>query len=90
MGFICNRCNCESNEGTDRKLICEDCKIQLDLLDKETRVNDERIKKLEEHKKLELENPTTEETMRRIEWNLKMEYNKRDGIIKTINSKDKF
>jgi len=53
-------------------------------------VNDERIKKLEEHKKLELENPTTEETMRRIERNLKMEYIKRNGIIKTINSKDKF
>jgi len=67
-----------------------DCKIQLDLLDEEKRVNCKRIKKLEEHKKLELKNPTSEETMKRIEHNLQIEYKKRDGINKTINSKLKF
>ena len=75
---------------TDRKLICVDCKIQLDLLDEEKRVNDERIKKLEEHKRSELKNPTSEETMKRIEYNLQIEYKKRDGIIKTMNSKGMF
>ena len=67
-----------------------DCKNQLDLLDEEKRVNDKRIKKLEEHKKSELKNPTSEETMKRIEHNLQIEYKKRDGINKTINSKLKF
>lgn len=90
MTFICKRCNTEFYMETDRKLICVDCKIQLDLLDEEKRVNDERIKKLEEHKRSELKNPTSEETMKRIEYNLQIEYKKRDGIIKTMNSKGMF
>lgn len=59
-------------------------------------VNDQRIKKLEEHKKSELNNPksqnseTSLETMKRIEHNLQLEYKKRDGIIKMINSTDSF
>ncbi len=87
MGFICKRCDIEFDVETDRKLICVDCKVQLDLLDEEKRVNDARIKKLEEHKKSELKNPTLEETMKRIERNLQIEYKKRDGIIKTMYSK---
>jgi len=66
----------------------------LDLLDQELLINDERIKKLEEHKKLELKNhknlETNLETKKRIKHNLKIEYKKRDGIIKTLNSKDTF
>ena len=80
----------ELHKETDRELICIDCKIQLDLLEEEKRVNHERIKKLKEHKKSELKNPTSKETMKRIEHNLQIEYEKRDGIIKTIDSKDKF
>ena len=65
-------------------------KDQLDLLEKEKTINEERIKKLEAHKKLELENPTSEETMRRIERNLKDEYRKREGILAKINSNENF
>jgi len=90
LTFICKRCDTKFHVETDRKLICVDCKVQLDLLDKEKRVNDQRIKKLEEHKKSELKNPTSEEIMKRIERNLQIEYKKRDGIIKTMNSKVKF
>ncbi len=71
----------------------------LDLLKKELKVNDERLKKLEEHKKSitpELENSTSEddrlrilETMRRLEKNLNIEYKKREGIIHAIKSKEK-
>lgn len=75
---------------TDRESICESCHSQLELLDKERKVNDERIEKLEEHKKSELRNPTSEETMKRIERNLQIEYKKREGIIKTIESKGRF
>ena len=75
---------------TDRKLICRDCNAHLKLLEEEKRVNHERIKKLEEHRKLELKNPTSEETMKRIERNLQIEYKKRDGITKTMNSKVNF
>ena len=69
------------------------------LLEKELEVNDQRIKKLEEHRKLvqpELENPKSEddnqrllETIRRIEKNLKIEHKKRDGIINAINARTK-
>lgn len=69
------------------------------LLEKELKINDQRIKKLEEHKKSvepELKNPKSEddnqrllETMKRIEKNLKIEYKKRDGIINAINAKTK-
>ena len=96
MDFICKKCGCTSNIETDRSLICENCKIQLDLLDQQLKVNEERINKLEKHKKYELENLKSEnqethlETMKRLEHNLQLEYKKRDGIIKSINSKDTF
>ena len=95
MDFICKKCGSMSNIETDRS-VCENCKIQLDILDQQLKVNEERINKLEEHKKHELENPKSEnqethlETMKRLEHNLLLEYKKRDGIIKTINSKDTF
>ena len=96
MNFLCKRCGSKFQVETDRELICENCKIQLDLLDNQLKINDERIKKLEEHKKSELKNPKSEnpethlETMKRLEYNLQLEYKKRDGIIKTINSRDSF
>jgi len=71
----------------------------FELLEKELKVNDQRIKKLEEHKKSvepELKNPKSGEdrerlleTMKRIEKNLQIEYRKRDGIINAINDKNK-
>ncbi|MCV0430736.1 MAG: hypothetical protein K5781_04045 [Nitrosopumilus sp.] len=68
--------------------------MQLDLLDRELLVNNERIKKLEEHKKSELKNPknpqTHLETIKRLEHNLQLEYKKRDGIVKTMNSNETF
>jgi hypothetical protein len=85
-----------SHLGTDRESICENCKIQLDLLSQQLKVNQKRIDKLEEHKKHELENPKSEnpetrlETMKRLEYNLQLEHKKRDGIIKTMNSKAAF
>ena len=96
MNFICKKCGSMSNVETDRSLICKICKIQLDILDQQLKVNEERINKLQEHKKHELENLKSEnqkthlETMKRLEYNLQLEYKKRDGIIKTINSKDTF
>jgi len=77
-----------------------DMKDDLDLLKKQLEVNDERLKKLEEHKKSiepELKNHKSEsdykrllETMKRLDYNLQIEYKQRDGIIKAINSKVKF
>jgi len=96
MNFICKKCGSTSNIETDRSLVCKNCKIQLDLLDQQLKVNEERINKLEEHKKCELENSKSKnqethlETMNRLEHNLQLEYKKRDGIIKSINSKDIF
>ena len=96
MSLICKRCNSIFHVETNRKLICENCKIQLDLLDQELIINNERIKKLEEHQKSELKNPKSEnpkihlETMKRLDYNLQLEYKKREGIIKTMNSKDIF
>jgi hypothetical protein len=90
LNFICKRCNEKFHIEINRKSICKECNIQLDLLDEEKRVNDQRIRKLEEHKKIEMENPTSKETMARIERNLEIEYEKRDGIMKTMKSKDKF
>ena len=92
MNFNCKRCDSVFQFETERESICENCKIQLDLLDQELIVNDKRIKKLEEHKKSELNNPkstnpqTILETMKRIEYNLQLEHKKHDGIIKMINS----
>ncbi|MGY5149891.1 MAG: hypothetical protein ACW9W3_07490 [Candidatus Nitrosopumilus sp. bin_68KS] len=88
--MICERCDSEFSIHTDRKLICPDCKVQLDLLDEEKKVNDRRINKLLKHKEAELKNPTTDETMKRLERNLQIEYKKRDGIINAINSKSTF
>jgi TolA-binding protein len=96
MDFICKKCGSTSNIETDRSLVCEYCKIQLDLLDQQLKVNEERINKLEEHKKCELGNSKSKnqethlETMKRLEHNLQLEYKKHDGIIKSINSKDTF
>ena len=96
MSFNCKRCNSVFQVETKRESICENCKVQLDLLDEELIVNDQRIKKLEEHKKSELNNPksqnseTSLETMKRIEHNLQLEYKKRDGIIKMINPTNSF
>ena len=69
------------------------------LLEKELEINDQRIKKLEEHKKSvehELKNPKSEEdnqrlleTMKRIEKNLEIEYKRHEGIINAINDKNK-
>ncbi len=96
MDFICKKCGCTSNMETGKLLICENCEIQLDLLNQQLKVNEERIKKLEKHKKYELENSKSEnqeiclETMKRLEYNLQLEYKKRDGIMKSMNSKDTF
>ena len=96
MDFICKKCGSTSNIEIDRSLVCENCKIQLDLLDQQLKVNEERINKLEEHKKCELENSKSKnqethlETMKRLEHNLQLEYKKHDGIIKSMNSKDAF
>ena len=72
----------------------------LDLLKKQLEVNDERLKKLEAHKKSiepELKNPKSKkdhgrllETMKRLDHNLQIEYKQRDGIIKAMNSKVEF
>ena len=96
MSFNCKRCDSLFQVNTERESICENCKVQLDLLDQELVVNNQRIKKLEEHKKSEINNPkstnsgTRLETMKRIEHNLQLEYKKRNGIIKMINSTNSF
>jgi LAS superfamily LD-carboxypeptidase LdcB len=96
MDLICKKCKITFYLETDRELICENCKIQLDLLDQQLKVNQERINKLKDHKKSELKNPKSKnpethlETMKRLEYNLQLEYKKRDGIIKTMNSKNTF
>ena len=71
-----------------------------ELLENELKVNNERIKKLEEHKKsteIELEKNRPEEeheilieTMKRIEKNLKIEHEKRNGIRDAISANKKF
>ncbi len=96
MSLICKKCGSEYQEDNDRESICVDCNLQLDLLDEQLKINDQRIRKLQEHKKLELENPKSEEvkinleTMKRIEHNLQIEYKKREGIIKSMKSKEIF
>ena len=93
MDFICKKCGSTFHLETKGELICKNCKIHLDLLDQQLKVNQKRINKLEEHKKHELKNPKPEnpkihlETMKRLEYNLQLEYKKRDGITKTMNSK---
>ena len=71
-----------------------------ELLNEQFRINNERIKKLEQHKKEvepELNNPKSEkdherllETMKRLEKNLQFEYKQRKEIINALKSKDKF
>ena len=100
MSFTCKRCNSETQIRTKRESICKTCEEDLDLLDKQLLVNNERIKKLEEHKKItesKMKNldsgndqRTILETMRRIEKNLKIEYELHDGIVKAIDSKSEF
>ena len=100
LSFTCKRCNSETQTRTKRESICKTCEEDLDLLDKQLMVNNERIEKLEEHKKItesEMENLNLEnnqqtilETMKRIEKNLKVEYEIRKGIIKAMNSKNEF
>ncbi|AFS82618.1 hypothetical protein [Candidatus Nitrosopumilus sediminis] len=68
------------------------------LLKKELEINNQRLKKLEEHKKSiepQLKNPKSNEesqrlleTMKRLEKNLQIEYKKRDGIINAIKTKE--
>ena len=72
----------------------------LIILKKQLKTNDNRIKKLKEHKKSvepELKNPKSHkdherllETMKRIDHNLQIEYAQRDGILDAMNSEDKF
>lgn len=94
MSFICKRCRNTFQAETETKSVCENCKTQLNLLKEELSVNNERIRKLEEHKKSELQDPknpkTHLETMKRIEHNLQIEYKKRNGLTNLINSKDEF
>lgn len=96
MDFICKICGSVSDIETDGSLLCKNCKIQLDLLDQQLKINEKRINRLEEHKKYELENPKSKnqkthlETMKRLEHNLQLEYKKHDGIIKLMNFKDTF
>lgn len=100
MSFICNRCKEESSNRSETKSICVSCEEDLKLLDKQLEINNRRIKKLEEHKKdtvLELENLDSEdkhetllETMKRIERNLRIEYEQHEGIIKAIKIKERF
>lgn len=75
-------------------------KDDLELLNEQLMINNERIKKLERHKKeveLELKIPKSEkdgerirETMKRLEYNLQFEYKQHDEIINVLNSKRKF
>ena len=70
----------------------------LELLKKELEVNNQRLKKLEEHKKSiepQLKKPKIGdsnhvllETMKRLEKNLQIEYKKREGLINAIKSKE--
>ena len=71
-----------------------------ELLRKQLDVNDERLRKLGEHKKSvesQLKNLSANEDhtflleiMKRLDHNLQIEYKQRDGIIKAINSKINF
>ena len=99
MSFVCKRCKLESSSITKRELICESCYDDLELLEEQQKVNNNRIKKLEEHKK-QVEPKTRDldssfeekkilfETMKRLEKNLKIEYELQKGILKAIESKE--
>ena len=71
---------------------------ESELLQEQLRVNERRIKKLEEHKKLtesQLKDPKfktkhemLKETMKRLDYNLQFEYKQKNGILSAINSID--
>jgi hypothetical protein len=71
-----------------------------ELLKTQLDVNDERLRKLGEHKKsveLQLKNLKSEkdhrfllEIMKRLDDNLQIEYRQHDGILKALNSKNYF
>ena len=99
MSFVCKRCKLESQSITKRELICESCNDDLELLEEQQKVNVNRIKKLEEHKKevepkmrdlssSEEDKKVLFETMKRLEKNLKIEYELQKGILKAIESKE--
>ena len=99
MGFVCKRCKLESQFVTKRELICKSCSDDLELLEEQQKVNINRIKKLEEHKKeveakmgdlssSEEDKKILFETMKRLEKNLKIEYELQKGILKAIESKE--
>ena len=98
MNFVCKRCKLESQSNTKRELICESCNEDLELLEEQQKVNTNRIKKLEEHKKevdskmknlsLSEDKKVLSETIRRLEKNLKIEYEVQKGILKAIESKE--
>ena len=100
MSFICKRCKSEFHSKTKRELICKPCNDDLELLEEQQKINNNRIKKLEEHKKevepkmknlsSSEEQKVLSETMKRLEKNLKIEYELQEGIIKAIESKDEF
>ena len=72
----------------------------MELLEKQQKVNADRIKKLEEHKQEvepQIKNLNSEEehrvlleTMKRLEKNLRAEYELQKDILKAIESKDVF
>ena len=100
MSFICKRCKLEFHSETKRELICKPCNDDLELLEEQQKINNNRIKKLEEHKKevepkmknlsSSEEQKVLSETMKRLEKNLKIEYELQEGILKAIESKDEF
>ena len=71
-----------------------------ELLKTQLDVNDERLRKLGEHKKsveLQLKNLKSGdddvfllEILKRLDNNLQIEYRQRDGILKALNSKNHF
>ena len=52
MSFNCKRYDLIFQIKAEKELICKNYKVQLNLLNQKLIVNDERIKKLEVHKKI--------------------------------------
>lgn len=71
-----------------------------ELLKKQLKVNDHRLRKLEKHKisvELQLKNPRSKndsdfllEVMKRLDHNLQLERKQREGILNAINSEIDF
>ena len=88
----------ESQSITKRELICKSCNDDLELLEAQQKVNASRIRKLEEHKKeveLKMKDLSSKEdkkvlfeTMKRLEKNLRIEYELQKGILRAIKSKE--